>query len=38
MQTVYLLGAGASHDAGLPMSLGLADKIGEYIAISEAYS
>ena len=35
MHTVYLLGAGASHDAGLPMSLGLADKIGEYIANKE---
>lgn len=34
--TVYLLGAGASYDAGLPMSLGLTDKIGELISEKEA--
>ena len=32
---MYLLGAGASYDAGLPLSLGLTDRIGELISKRE---
>ena len=36
-RTVYLLGAGASHDAGLPVSMGLTQRIGELIQADEPF-
>ena len=36
-RTVYLLGAGASRDAGLPVSMGLTQRIGELIQEDESF-
>ena len=36
-RTVYLLGAGASRDAGLPVSMGLTQRIGKLIQAEEPF-